>query len=182
CRTACDEHATYIMFLRDLQSTTTADLQNFNQQARAEITANRDSCDVIGIASARRVKIDTMVFADQELDYALTFTQESNHILLLDSVENRLSTECSEASKAALVSRLRTVAAMGPLMDLEGTDVGVIGRKTGELQGLAFSLEKKRAVAYNAGRDARSEFERRRNARVSKGIITSMNMPNAMGQ
>src|ERR1035438_3810307 len=179
CQEVYDENPNILNFLKSLQVTTTADLAGCDANIRTELYANRDSCDVEGIASARRLKVDATELIDREYDFVARVKAKLDHIALLDAKENTLNCKCSEMSAAAVVSRLNTIIALAPLVKTEGK-IGFVGGTTESLREQTRILAKQVQTARNASRDARLAFERQQSAYIARGIITSANLPNAI--
>ena len=181
CQEVCDDNPKLLTFLKTQQDSKTADLYNFDANTRVELHSNRESCDVEALASTRRVKVDAMELIDREYDFVARVKSQLDHIALLDAMENTLNCKCSEMSAAAVVSRLKSIIALAPLVETEGA-IGFIGGTTEALREQTRVLAKQVEIARNASRDARLTFERQQAAWVSRGILTSANTPNAFGK
>jgi hypothetical protein len=176
CQGVCDDDGDTLRALAEMQAKASAELTELRSTLRTELYANRETCDVEGISSVLHLKTNAVEFIDSAYDYLLTVKAPADHILLLDALANQASAEFSEMSAAANLSRVKTIAALGPVIALEGANVGFIGAATETLREHAKMLAKKVEVARNASRDARSSYDRQQSARKSRGIITSANV------
>lgn len=182
CQAICDADGETLRFFRDAQVKLTQKRDETVTTSRAEFHATREACNIKDISSLIAQENVAVAYVDAEYDHLLTVQAPADHILLLDALANQASAEHNEACAAAALSRVRTLAALGPVVALEGGTVGIVGAVTESLRENARILAKKAEVAQGTARDARIRFERQRAAYISKGIITSLNMPNAMGR
>jgi hypothetical protein len=172
CQAQCDDDGEILRYLRDAQTTLTRALGELRITSRAELDALRGACNIEDISALIARKSTAVAYVDSEYDHMLTVQAPADHILLLDALANEASAEWSEVSAAAALSRVRTLAALGPVIALEGANVGFIGAATEALREQARILAKKVETARNAARDARIAYDRMQSARISRGILT----------
>lgn len=180
CQEVLDDDDATLRYIRDTQPAESAELGKLKADFEVEFHETRGAFNLNDACWLIRRKLDVADFRDAYYDKLLTVIRPAHHILYLDAVENQLRAECSEMAAAAALSRVKTIAALGPVIALEGSNIGVIGAFTENLRSQVQVLAKKIEVARNAARDARIAYDRQQTARISRGIITSANLPNAI--
>ena len=179
CQAVLNDDDDTLRFLRELQGKLTAELSDLKATSRTEFFALRAAFNLDEVSSLIQRKSGTAEYVDREYDFLLTVKRGADYILLLDAIANQRSAECSEMSAMAVLSRIKTIIALGPVIESEG-DCGFIGAATEKLREEAQVLAKTTEVAQNTARDARLAYERQQSARISRGIITSACLPNAV--
>jgi hypothetical protein len=178
CQAALDHDDETLRYLTELRARLSAELAELRATSRTELFALQKAFDVEEVSSLMRRKSGTVEYVDREYDFLLTVKRGADEILLRDAIANQDIAEATEVSGLAVLSRLRTIIALGPVIASEG-DCGFIGSATEKLREEAKALAKKAETSRAAAREARATYERQQSARISRGIITSLNMPNA---
>lgn len=179
CQATLDDDDATLHYLTGLQARVSAELAELRAASRTELFALRDACNVEDVSSLIQRKSDTGEYVGREYDFLLTVKRGADEILLRDAIANEDSAAASEMSGWAVLSRIKTIIALGPVIASEG-DCGFIGSATEKLREEAKALAKKAETSRNAAREARATYERLQAARISKGIITSTCLPNAV--
>jgi hypothetical protein len=180
CKAVCDANADTLRCLASRQGALSGEWQQFKASLRTELYELANACDVEALASLLRKKTDAMEFVDAAYSFLLEVKAPADEILWLDSLVNQAIAEHGELCAAAVLSRTKTIAALGPVIASEGGQVGVIGGATERLKEEARKANKRIESAQNAAREARLAYERRISANVSRGIITSSNVSHAV--
>jgi hypothetical protein len=182
CKDVCDQNKDTARFLSSKSATLTAERDELKTASRAELFAMHGDCDVEGVSGMLRKKEDAVNFVDAAYSFLLEVKSPADTIVWLDALANEAEAEHSAICAAAVLSRTRTIAALGPVMQSEGGAIGVIGGATERLREQAKVAYKRIENARNAARDARLAYERTQSARVSKGIVTSANTAHVFGR
>lgn len=180
CLAVCDANGDAARFLRATQGKTSAERDKLKTVLRTELYELRDTCDIGANSSLLRQQSDAIEFLDSSYDFLMTVKEPSDNILYLDALENEARAEHSEASAAAALSRVKTIIALAPVIELEGGDVGLIGAATEALRDQVKVLAKRIEMAADAARNARIAYDRQLSARISRGMITTANLPHAV--
>lgn len=178
----CDTNRETLRFLRATQEALYDKRKAFTSDSYTEVYEMRSNCDIEGIGSLLRKKIDAIEFVDAGYDFLLRQKQPQDEIALLDSLVDKARAEHAELTQAAVLSRMRTIAALGPILETECGEVGIIGAGTERLRSAAQLALKRVETAQAAAKDARLAFDRAESARISVGILTSKNVTNAIPQ
>jgi hypothetical protein len=181
CEAVCDANREALRFLRDRQEALFSERKAFEATSCAEVYALRDVCDIEGVGCLLRKKNDAIEFIDFAYSNLLQLKAPLNDIDLLDSLVKQAIAEHAELSQAAALSRMRTIATLGPLLETEG-EVGIIGKGTEQLRSAAQAALKRVETAKQAARDARTAFDSAEAVRISTGLVTSKNVNQAIPQ
>jgi len=177
-----DANAESARFLASKSAALSAERDEMKTNLRNEIYAMRDDCDLEGVSAMLRKKTDAVDFVDAAYSFMVEVKAPADTIVWLDALANQACAEHSEICAAARLSRTRTIIALGPVMESEGGQVGLIGGVTERLREDAQAAYKRIDVARNTAREARLAYDRVQSARVSKGIITSANTAHIFGR
>jgi len=176
-----DANAESARFLASKSAVLSVERDALKAASRDEIFAMRDDCDVEGVSGMLRKKTDAVDFVDGAYSFLVEVKAPADTIIWLDALAQQACAEHSEICAAARLNRTRTIIALGPVMESEGGEIGLIGGVTERLKEDAQAAYKRIDMARNTAREARLAYERVQSARVSKGIITSANTAHVFG-
>lgn len=175
CRKVCDTNEEFIRFAASMQAEETSQLKKLAPQLRTEFSETRECCDIYALASQLRAKRDAVVFIDDTHSYWIEYKAPFDRITWLDALENVAHAEHAELVAAAVYSRIRTLARLGPLIEAEG-EVGVVGAATAKLWADAEQARTRIEYAERAAREARQAFDKQQVALASRGMVTRANV------
>jgi hypothetical protein len=181
CRQAvCDTNHETLRFLRSKQEALSTELKALRSASNTELYELRSDCDVEGIGSLLRKKIDAIEFVDAAYNYLLLVKDPLDGLDFQDSLVNEGKAEYGELSQAALFSRMKTIALLGPIREIEGNEIGIIGAGSNRLKCAAQAALKRVETMKADARDARLAFDRAESARISTGLITLKNVKDSL--
>jgi hypothetical protein len=177
----CDGNKETARFLASKSAAPSAERDELKAASRNELFAMHGDCDAEGVSGMLRKKSDALNFVDESYSFMVEVKAPADQIVYLGALANEAEADHSEICAAAVLSRTRTIVALGPVMQSEGGQIGVIGGATERLREQAKVAYKRIESARNAAREARLAYERVQSARVSKGIVTSANTAHVFG-
>ena len=177
-----DTNRETLCFVRSTQESLYGEQKALTSASYTEVYEMRSACDIEGVGSLLRKKKDAIDFVDSAYNYLLQVKEPLDQIARLDSLVDQAIAEHAELAQAAVLSRMRTIAALGPILETEGGEVGIIGKGTERLRSAAQDALKRVESAKEAARDARLAFDRAESARISTGIVTTKNVYHAIPQ
>ena len=180
CKDVVDANAYTSRYLASKAAALTAERDALKANLRTEVYAMHGDCDVEAVSGTLRKKTDSVNFVDEALSFLLEVKAPADTIVYLDALANEAVAEHAELSAKARLSRIRTMVALGPVIESEG-EIGVIGAATERLRQAAKAANARIDTARGAARDARLAYERLQSARTSRGIVTSANVSHAIG-
>lgn len=124
---------------------------------------------------ARRNRLrDKLSYVTSEYDHLTSKQMGANRLALSDAEVNLLEAEHSLLTAQFVLSRVSTIANLGPVVAEEGGTVGIIGPKTEMLREATNTKLLQLQAARQAAHEARRNYERQQAALASRGIITSV--------
>jgi hypothetical protein len=166
-----------LRYLREKQESLHAELKQITSTSYTELFALRSDSDIEGIAGILSKKRAAIAFVDSAYNHLLLVQDPLDQIAFLDSLVKQAVAEHSELSQAAVFSRMKTIAALGPILETECGEVGIIGKGTEQLRSAAQAALKHVESAKEAARDARLAFDKAEAVRISAGITAPIVTP-----
>ncbi len=166
-------------YLRERIAALTASGRERRAIFQKEVRELRESFDAATVAQQLRTDDDTLRLY---LDTHAELVEVLQGLHMLDTLEATVSLNratASELDSMAMVSHLRTVISLEAAFK-EEKKIGFIGQRTQELFGAAKEAHRLAGVSEVTLREARAAYEKQQTARVSAGIITSIQVRNAI--
>ena len=180
-KAVCDTDEATLKLLHEKQQALTKQLADQRAKLRDELHALQGGFDFIGNASLLRQPQDALDYVTVEHDHIATVRMGSNHILYLDALTNLRAAEWAVLAQRALLSRVQTIAACAPLIEIEGA-VGVVGEATERMRMAADEAWRLYQQAEQGAREYRQKYDRQLATLAARGMIGLNNIHGALAK